>query len=281
MKTILSRKGFDSEYGGAPSPILPDGTMISLPIPDRDAPITYADIQRGRINLGDMAVDLTRGDIRRDYRAHLDPDINLHAVSRRPGWRPIFGQQAAALGHLRNEGIGVGDLFLFFGWFRHVELHEGHWRYLRGSKPLHAIWGWMLVGEVYPCRNLPTEVAAWATGHPHLHGTQPEANDLFVAADRLVVGGRAVPGAGLFTENPPRVLTLNGSSPSQWCVPAWMHPDRGLATLSYHGNVKRWKPRDESSCLLASVGKGQEFVLNVSDESVLTGWLDTIYSDVC
>jgi hypothetical protein len=33
MKVILSRKGFDSEYGGIASPILPDGTLLSLPIP--------------------------------------------------------------------------------------------------------------------------------------------------------------------------------------------------------------------------------------------------------
>ena len=38
MKVILSRKGFDSSNGGCPSPILPDGTLLSLPIPtdDRD-----------------------------------------------------------------------------------------------------------------------------------------------------------------------------------------------------------------------------------------------------
>jgi len=33
MKIILSRKGFDSTYGGFPSPIFEDGRMISLPIP--------------------------------------------------------------------------------------------------------------------------------------------------------------------------------------------------------------------------------------------------------
>jgi len=33
MKIILSRKGFDSSYGGYPSPILPDKTLLSLPIP--------------------------------------------------------------------------------------------------------------------------------------------------------------------------------------------------------------------------------------------------------
>lgn len=33
MKIILSRKGFDSENGGYPSPILPDGSLLSIPIP--------------------------------------------------------------------------------------------------------------------------------------------------------------------------------------------------------------------------------------------------------
>jgi hypothetical protein len=36
MNVILSRKGFDSQYGGYPSPVLPDGRMISLPIPLTD-----------------------------------------------------------------------------------------------------------------------------------------------------------------------------------------------------------------------------------------------------
>lgn len=33
MKIILSRKGFDSKYGGGSSPILPGGEMLSMPIP--------------------------------------------------------------------------------------------------------------------------------------------------------------------------------------------------------------------------------------------------------
>lgn len=34
MKFILSRKGMDSAAGGFANPILPDGTLLSLPIPD-------------------------------------------------------------------------------------------------------------------------------------------------------------------------------------------------------------------------------------------------------
>jgi len=33
LRVVLSRKGFDSSYGGYPSPILPDGTLVSFPIP--------------------------------------------------------------------------------------------------------------------------------------------------------------------------------------------------------------------------------------------------------
>lgn len=34
MKVVLSRKGMDSRAGGIPSPILPDGMLLSLPIPN-------------------------------------------------------------------------------------------------------------------------------------------------------------------------------------------------------------------------------------------------------
>jgi len=47
MKIILSRKGFDSEAGGYPSPILPDGTMLSLPIPSYDK-ICFVNIGYGQ-----------------------------------------------------------------------------------------------------------------------------------------------------------------------------------------------------------------------------------------
>ena len=44
MKIILSRKGMDSNTGGLASPILPNGTLLSLPIPSDDK-ITYSSIQ--------------------------------------------------------------------------------------------------------------------------------------------------------------------------------------------------------------------------------------------
>jgi hypothetical protein len=44
IKITLSRKGFDSPYGDYPGPILPDGKMVSLPIPLKDD-LTYSDLE--------------------------------------------------------------------------------------------------------------------------------------------------------------------------------------------------------------------------------------------
>lgn len=44
MKVVLSRKGFDSQYGGMPSPILPDETLLSLPIPSKSDDTKFTDL---------------------------------------------------------------------------------------------------------------------------------------------------------------------------------------------------------------------------------------------
>jgi len=54
MKVILSRKGFDSEFGGYPSPILPNGQMISLPIPDQNEELRYSDVMAGDLACYDL-----------------------------------------------------------------------------------------------------------------------------------------------------------------------------------------------------------------------------------
>ena len=90
MKIILSRKGFDSSAGGVASPILPDGSMLSLPIPDRASPVLYQDITLRGHSLGRVVVDLTRGDQKSHYGAHLDPDLVESAYPRAVGWRRMM-----------------------------------------------------------------------------------------------------------------------------------------------------------------------------------------------
>lgn len=85
MKLILSRKGFDSSAGRMPSPILPDGTLLSLPIPtDADPEFTYGDLQYGQSSYQKIISQLKR--TFKDGYCHLDPDLRPEAVARPAGW---------------------------------------------------------------------------------------------------------------------------------------------------------------------------------------------------
>ena len=45
-RVILSRKGFDSKYGGRPSPIFENGNIFSLPIPQNgESPKKYHELK--------------------------------------------------------------------------------------------------------------------------------------------------------------------------------------------------------------------------------------------
>ena len=89
MKVILSRKGFDSAYGGYPSPILPSGEMISLPIPLEDS-IRYSDLKLSGSTYYDLMAELRptikrKGewiDLDKETRCHLDPDIHEDSFDR-------------------------------------------------------------------------------------------------------------------------------------------------------------------------------------------------------
>ena len=150
MKLILSRKGFDSSAGGIASPILPDGRMISLPIPSKGDDFTFADINVPGRRYWRAACRLEPPQHAINGRVHLDPDLDRSAGNRLPGWRPALGQTGAAQTHLLGQDVGLGDVFLFFGWFREVEEHQGIWRYVPGAPDLHVIFGWLEVGAVIP-----------------------------------------------------------------------------------------------------------------------------------
>ncbi|MCP4455434.1 MAG: hypothetical protein GY809_28575 [Planctomycetes bacterium] len=91
MKLIFSRKGFDSTLGKAPSPVLPDGRMIHIPIPSSTSNTMYKDLHFDELNLGDIVYDITDGRVLPTDTAHVDPDLNIGCLERKPGWRPLFG----------------------------------------------------------------------------------------------------------------------------------------------------------------------------------------------
>jgi hypothetical protein len=273
-RIILSRKGFDSAYGGVASPILPDGTLLSLPIPHGGAPHTYDDLRYGRVSLGPLVEQLTNGRVRGSNRAHLDPDLRAEAVERANSWRPVFGQCGAAQSHLASNGVGPGNLFLFFGWFRAVECVAGTWRYVRNAPDLHVIYGWMQVEEALAVEPALAAARPWLADHPHLHGTYGANNTLYTACGRLELRGEtlSIPGAGAIAHYRPGLcLTRPGARRrSEWRLPGWCFPDGEASPLTYH-EPRRWA-QDGEYVALASVPRGQEFVLDTARYPEAIGW---------
>jgi hypothetical protein len=273
VKVVLSRKGFDSAAGGVASPILPDGTMLSLPIPDRSSPIRYSDITLAGHRLGHVVESLTRGKKKAHFGAHLDPDLVADAYPRAEGWRPIFGQAGGEQSVLERERVGPGDLFLFFGWFREVELHGDGMRFRRGAEDQHVLWGWMQIGEVLSVGASPLPV--WASYHPHVAAAAGRSNNtLYVASDQLTLDGidAAFRGAGTFRAYAPELrLTKAGAKRSLWDLPAWFEPVN-RPPLGYHANPSRWTRRGDRVDL-QTVGRGQEFVFDSKDYPESLAWI--------
>lgn len=86
---------------------------------------------------------------------HLDPDLQATSVSRQPGWLPSIGQVGAAQQHLAARDVGPGDVFLFFGWFRHAERRGERWAYVQDAPNIHSLFGWLQVGDVLPVSRPP------------------------------------------------------------------------------------------------------------------------------
>ena len=177
--------------------------------------------------------------------------------------------------------MGAGDLFLFWGLFQRV---DGALK--KVGSPFHAIWGWLQVGrpadvasEVLPALN--SESWRWAAPHPHVTiraGQKPRKrpNGLYVAGERLALPGTSqtrLAGAGVFDRFRPE-LQLTASPEkrlSLWSLPAWFAPGR-RKPLTYHSRRERWSPKGDR-ILLQTVGRGQEFVLDLDEYPEALAWL--------
>lgn len=268
MKLILSRKGFDSAFGGCASPIFEDDTFISLPIPDKSARVSFWDIGGNR-RIGAIVEDLTRRHnkpLKASDHVHLDPDLRIDSLSRKPGWRPLFGQADSAQRHLDNHGVEPGDIFLFFGWFRRVEEWNGRFRFKPGAPNIHMFFGWLQVGAIWRLWKDACRVPDWASEHPHVSADY-RTNTIYVAADT----GTTYNAGTFHSYTDQLVLTTPGKSRSRWRLPKWFYPPDGRSVLTYHGNRSRWTFA-ENYADLQSVGRGQEFVLDTDDYPEAIDW---------
>jgi len=292
MRVILSRKGFDSSNGGIPSAILPNGIMLSFPIPDDVGTVKYSELKIEQFLPRDIAslknlLDLLKiliksGNIKQKSQkidlngnpcCHLDPDIYNSYIDRLSGWRGIFGQIGAAQSHLRNQGIQEGDLFLFFGWFKETEKINGSLRWKSGDKNgRHIIYGYLQVGkilELFPDMvnivmgyktSERDDIKEWMKYHPHLNpdfvkkNRKAKYNTLYIARERLLIDGKeySKPGWGVFYYSESLVLTKKGETRRSY----WQLPSffKELK-VSYHSE-KSWQ-----GDIFVSARIGQEFVI--------------------
>ena len=206
-----------------------------------------------------------------DRPMHLDPDLEVDAIPRSSpdGFRGTLGQNGAAQTHLSNRGVGVGDLFLFFGLFRPVERKGAGWQWTGDQR--HSVFGYLHVAEVLTPGSDGAAAARshpWLAEHPHTGPDYQPNNAIYVASERLpdTLTDRPLPGWGVLRRE--HVLTRPGANTSEWSVPDWLHPDRGGDGMSYHPNPANWHAEG-----LTSAKRGQEFVADVGDRTDARVWV--------
>ena len=241
MKIVFSRKGFDSSTGGGPSPIV-GGRPVTLPIPNRTGP---AATRYGELGLGEHVALASRGALGADSLCHHDPMFLADGNC-------LFGQCGAAQTHLANRGVGVGDLFLFFGLFR-----------APGERPHHRFFGYLRVVEMVAIATASAERLQALSAHRHPHALGPHGSN-----DVIYVGpGRTAQNAADTLR-----LTVPEGPPSLWAVPDWL----AEAGLSYHDRADRWLVGGR----LRSASRGQEFVADIGDRARPRAWAEDMIATI-
>jgi hypothetical protein len=223
---------------------------------------------------GELVGDLTRGRLTADDWCHLDPDINADSIPRSAGWRGALGQEAAAQGHLANQQVAPGDIFIFWGLFRPVE-HNGRWRFT--GRPEHRIWGWLQIDEIIHLGADGSHALTdrpWLQAHPHTRPGWKHHNALYVASEQLRLPSKSIsrPGYGVLKRG--FRLSVPGENPSVWEVPDWLHPLRGGSGMTYHP-PQRWNENGTVTC----AARGQEFVASPTADRGAVDWLTTLLDE--
>ena len=290
-RIILSRKGFDGGTGKCPSPIFQDGTMFSIPIPGNTGSTRYRDLgHQGEYELPRRLVTSPGHTVELgDCKVHLDPDIRIelrpkHAKSECANLY-LFGQDSASQKHLEKNGVGIGDLFLFFGLLRCAKLNGDSASFVPGAREKHMLWGWLQVGKIFPLETgdpVPEELKC-AGHHPHLESREPPRNCIYAATPKLSLSEN-LDGAGIFDKYDPDLCltTKDERGPSYWTLPAFFKE----VGMTYHGpttsrGLHTWK-RQGKLIHGQSVGRGQEFVMKTDEvndkvKREIETWLESIF----
>ncbi len=244
-----------------------NGEMVSLPIPSETSKLRYSELRPERIDtdLGKLVSDLTGMRFNGKSTAHLDPDLDRTSLRRPSGWRPAFGQIGASATHLENQEVDEDDLFLFFGYFRHVELVNGCWQYKKRGSKMHVLFGWLRVANII--KVVPPHQAPCGLGqHPHFDpGFQIKH-----PTNNIVYAG-APCDSGIFPRfNKELCLTRDGATRRNWRLPKCFC-DCGLS----HHSSKSWT-KGTDCCYLKTTSPGQEFVVDCKGNPAIRQWAESV-----
>lgn len=273
MNVILSRKGFDDENGGYPSVILPKEMgykMISFPIPEANPnghgkkaeELNYILDNGETINLKILfdnlgispKIKVSSKPPRKGLENtvfHFDPE-----VQRVEGGRNIaaFGQREQATSLLKSKKIGKDDVFLFFGTFRKTCLENGKIIYAPGTQKIHALWGYMIVDNIFNV-NENNDLQESLKTHVHYLNRRLYHNNIIITGSHF----------GTFNFDKKYQLTKQNNKRSCWELPDCFNGKY----IPYSGMVEN--PAE------FNVGhRGQEFVIN-NDDGSLNEWLQKLF----
>ena len=253
---VISRKGFDATAGGRASPIFANGDIFSVPIPQKkQSPSRYRELQFNDMSGREILNFIGAKSISDDDFYHNDPLLS--------GQKGIFGQAGGSQGELENFGVGRGDLFLFFGWFK---------QYHKRGPDVHHLFGWLQIEKIIKGNNeILNFLSKNVLSHPHgtKDITQYKNNTIYIASRNLTFSENVkdLKGHGRFKKTAEElILTEKGKTRSKWRFPQEYFSD----TKNLFRNRLKWK--DEKNCLLDCIGIGQEFILNAEDNPSVVDW---------
>ena len=261
-RVVLSRKGFDSSFGGRPSPIFYDGRIFSIPIPQRqESPTKYKDLFFNGISGTDALKESSVRQVSNNDYCHYDPALNADIG--------LFGQASSSQTELRNSCVGLGDLFLFFGWFK---------KFSSKGKDLHHIFGWLQISKII---SGDEEIRGYLTSkkmkHPHGHGDRStyKNNTLYIGSKDLTIGNKktGLKGFGLFKSSAKGlILTSPDHTRSMWKLPREYFKDSIDNKKKLFLNRLKWTDK-ENFLVNTNKGPGQEFILDSETNPAIIDWV--------
>jgi hypothetical protein len=249
-----------------------DGRLVPLPIPETDPcrSIPYENLCFDNRSYLDLLQSLYPNKDFTHTAAHVDPDIVRPVLPRHHAWRGIFGQAWAAAGHLREQAVDAGDLFLFWGRFRETTRGKNGTVMFARARPLHVVFGYLQVETVLsdPLQAItagsPPTAVTWAPGFPHFQqrSLRPTGHErVFIARPTLSFAPDR-PGWGVFKwRDALRLSDPDSQGVSHWRLPACF--DQVELSYNPRTTARNWRRNGEHVHFTAA-SRGQEFVCEMT-----------------